>query len=308
VSNTPTPAAGAERIDSDTASTVRPEHLLDAALGYAGRNWRVLQVHPRSKKPVATAWQRVATTDPALIARWWEFSPYCNVGVQLGPSSGILDAECDSEEAERELGALLGHSAPVVPTFLGKRGKHRLYRHTPDLPCPDKAVFHFRGIEFRTGNGGKGAQSLFPPSVHPDGPVYRWLVGPDEADPAAFPAAALAVIRAELDAPPPSGSADPEGPIVEKTRNLRLTSMAGAMRRAGFNQEEIEAALIAVNHRRCRPPLGPAEVKGIARSVSRYPPNAPQLHHVVHAGVLPHGRTDKPLFEFIITTAAGAKS
>jgi hypothetical protein len=304
VSSTPTPAAGAGRndkplnlaqmiaegMDSDTAGAVRPEHLLDAALGYASRNWRVLQVHLRSKRPVVTAWQRVATTDPALIERWWEIGPYCNVGVQLGPHSGLLDVECDSPEAERELGALLGQSAPVVPTLRGKRGPHRLFSYTPDLPCPDKAAFHFRGIEFRTGNGGKGAPSLFPPSVHPDGPVYTWLVGPDEADPVAFPASALAAIRAELDAPAPSGRVDAEGPIVEKTRNLRLTSMAGAMRRAGFNQEEIEAALLSVNHRRCRPPLAPTEVKGIARSVSRYPPNALHLHHVVHAGALPHSR------------------
>jgi len=170
-----------------------------AALDYARRGWHVLPCRPRTKRPVPKAWQRAATTDPVQIERWWALEAACNVGVQLGPRSGIIDVECDSEEAERELGALLGDDAPVVPTFQGKRGKHRLFRYQADLPCPDKAVFKFRGIEFRTGNGGKGAQSLFPPSVHPDGPVYTWLVSPDGADPAPFPAAALANIREATD-------------------------------------------------------------------------------------------------------------
>jgi hypothetical protein len=261
----------------------------DAALGYAARGWRVLQAHTRSKNPVLPAWQHAATTDPAIIDRLWTQNPLCNVGVQLGPRSGIIDVECDSPEAERGLGSLLGESYPVVPTFQGKRGKHRLFLHAGGLPCPGKAVFKFRGIEFRTGNGGKGAQSLFPPSVHPDGPVYTWLVHPDDADPVAFPAEALAVIRKELDAPASPAVDDPDGPIRETTRNRRLTSMAGAMRRAGFNREEIETALLAVNLRRCRPPLGAAEVKGVARSVSRYPPNAPRLIGIIRSGVLPSG-------------------
>src|SRR5262249_27224114 len=82
--------------------------LLEAALGHAARGWHVLQIRPRAKNPVVEAWQHVATTDPATIGRWWTLRPGCNLGVQLGPRSGILDVECDSEEAERQLALLLG--------------------------------------------------------------------------------------------------------------------------------------------------------------------------------------------------------
>jgi hypothetical protein len=273
--------------------------LFDAALDSAARGWHVLQVKPCTKKPVEEAWQMAATIDPAVIERWWPPSAKWNLGVQLGPRSGIIDVECDSAKAEQELALLLGDDAPVVPTFRGKRGKHRLFLHTPNLPRPDKAVFKFRGIEFRTGNGGKGAQSLFPPSVHPDGPIYTWLVHPDDAEPVAFPAAALEVIRKALDPPKPSANADPDGPIRESTRNTRLTSMAGSMRRAGFNQEEIEAALQAVNLRGCRPPLGVAEVKGIARSVAKYAPNTPILNLVTRTGALPN-RKGAVRFSFVV--------
>jgi putative DNA primase/helicase len=252
----------------------------EAALGYAARGWHVLQVRPRSKAPVVEEWQTLATVDPAVIKVWWPPRGRWNLGVQLGPRSGIIDVECDSPEAERALSALLGEDYPVVPTFAAKRGKHRLFLWTPDLPHPDKAVFWFRGVEFRTGNGGRGAQSVFPPSVHPDGPVYAWLVHPDDADPVAFPAAALEIIRRETDGPPARGGtrgrrapalADGEK-IPVHHRNATLTSLAGSMRRRGFGERAIRAALLEENAERCVPPLGEVEVGGIAASVARYEP------------------------------------
>jgi putative DNA primase/helicase len=274
MSSLPSPA------DADNSPSPDGEPCLEAALDYARRGWRVLQVKARSKEPVAQAWQTLSTLDPAIIKRWWPPRCHWNLGVQLGPRSGIIDVECDSAGAERELAALLGDDYPVVPTFTGKRGKHRLFLHTADLPRPDKAVFKFRGIEFRTGNGGKGAQSLFPPSVHPDGPVYTWLVHPDDADPVVFPAAALGVIRRELNGPPAGNKAcGRRAPaladgvkIPEHSRNSTLTSLAGTMRRRGFGERAIRAALLEENAERCEPPLGEAEVEAIARSVARYRP------------------------------------
>jgi putative DNA primase/helicase len=60
--------------------------------------------------------------------------------------------------------------------------------------------------------------------------------------------------------------------IPEGKRNGTLTSIAGSMRRRGMDAEEMEAALLAVNERRCDPPLSESEVSGIAYSVSRYDP------------------------------------
>jgi hypothetical protein len=225
---------------------------------------------------VGLEWQHLTTTDPAIIVRWWRPGARWNLGVQLGPKSGLIDVECDSPEAERALGELLGESAPVVPTFFGKRGRHRLFRWTPDLPCPDKASFKFRGIEFRTGNAGKGCQSLFPPSAHPDGPVYRWLVHPDDGELVPFPARALAIVRKglgkEAEGRPKArvlgdGEAIPAG-----ARNSTLASLAGTMRRRGFGEAAIRAALLAENAERCEPPLGDDEVAEIARKIARYAP------------------------------------
>lgn len=63
-----------------------------------------------------------------------------------------------------------------------------------------------------------------------------------------------------------------DGAIPEGRRNVGLTRLAGAMRRYGMAPAAIEAALLAENAARCVPPLPDAEVKSIARSVSRYEP------------------------------------
>lgn len=66
----------------------------------------------------------------------------------------------------------------------------------------------------------------------------------------------------------------PGNEIPEGERDSTLTSLAGSMRRRGMTYEEILAALLVVNTKRCNPPLDEAQVEKIARSVSQYKPSA----------------------------------
>ena len=61
------------------------------------------------------------------------------------------------------------------------------------------------------------------------------------------------------------------GTITEGGRNHALTSVAGTMRNRGLSVAAIEAALLAENLTRCKPPLADTEVMRIAQSVGRYP-------------------------------------
>jgi hypothetical protein len=265
--------------DADPATLL--EALHDAAQDYAARGWHVLRVKPGTKAPVGNAWQVHATTDPPVIAMWWGGPELYYLGVQLGGRSNLIDVECDSGPAEKNLALLLGEDYPVVPTFMGKRGKHRLFLWDRGFPCPDKAVFKFQGIEFRTGHSG-GAQSLFPPSIHPDGPTYTWLVSPDDTAPLPFPAAALTRLRQGLEKEGKgAGSgkqrarvlADGET-IPEGKRNDTMCSMAGAMRRWGFGYAAIKAALLEENRARCQPQLPEDKIDEIAAWVIRKTPAA----------------------------------
>src|SRR5262249_33624284 len=80
-------------------------------------------------------------------------------------------------------------------------------------------------------------------------------------------------------APPPSGAKIREG-----ARDTALTSKGGGMRRRGFDEEEIRAALTLHNARCCEPPLPEEQVAKIARSVARYAPEDTALVKVVGAG------------------------
>jgi hypothetical protein len=61
------------------------------------------------------------------------------------------------------------------------------------------------------------------------------------------------------------------GALPEGQRNDGLARLAGARRRKGATQREIETELLAANMRRCKPPLPVDEVLKIASSVARYP-------------------------------------
>ena len=150
--------------------------ILQAALSYARHGLPVVQIKPRDKKPMGLDWQRRATSDPATVQCLWQLALDANVGIQMGRGSKpIIDIECDSPEAEDAYQSLWDGKPPTVPTYRGRRGRHYLYNWREGFPA--KAAYHVGPLEVRTGNGDKGAQSVFPPSVHPTGAVYAWEPG-----------------------------------------------------------------------------------------------------------------------------------
>lgn len=149
--------------------------IVSAAKAYAALGWHVLPVV--GKVPQGAEWQEhaTATNVEALFAS----RSFDGVGVLLGSKSGIVDIECDSDEAEETLLDLLHGEIPNTPTFQSARGRHYLFRWREGLP--KTAVFKLHSLEFRTGNGA-ASQSVFPPSNG-----REWVVGP-ETPVAEFPA------------------------------------------------------------------------------------------------------------------------
>ena len=129
--------------------------------------------------------------DPVVIDEWERKFPRANIGVLLGAKSGIIDVEYDTDEGRQTAERLL--DGVQTPTYeSGNRSIHRLFRWRDDLP--GGAVIHVAGLEIRTGNDQKGAQSVLPPSVHRTGRHYEWIIPPEQAVPAPIPSALLALI------------------------------------------------------------------------------------------------------------------
>jgi hypothetical protein len=288
---------------------VADQSTLEAALSYAPRSWRVLPCVGKVPTNVWTGhplsdWQNVASADPTVILRWWGQRPDCNVGVQLGHHSGLIDVECDTEEAERNLVELLGEElASAVPQFRGKRGLHRLFAWSPGFP--EKASFHWRGVEFRVGGGDKGAQSIFPPSTHPDGPRYQWVVPLNGEALAPLPAWVIEKVAAEAD-DGGGGQADAGvggEKVPEGRRHKALLSLAGKLCDT-ITGEALSAALHAYNREHCEPPLPDKEVERIAADYTKksngFGLNPPKF---VRSGKKASGTTPPPPFADFPTDA-----
>jgi len=258
--------------------------VLRAAIEYVGHGWRVLPIKPASKLPLIKAWQNNASTNPSQIESWWTQWPAANVGVCLGEGSNLIDVECDSDKAEQQLIKLFGGDVPPTATYKGQRGKHRLFRWRADLP--GGAVTHLGKIEVRTGNGGKGAQSVFPPSVHPSGVAYQWIVPPTECQPGDLPDAILTALWNQAGddlAPPEEWRSGPKSPAeraalyvdripaaAKGARNAQAYRVACVLLRDFALSESEAAPIMAAYNARCTPPLGAAELAGRIQAAQKY--------------------------------------
>jgi putative DNA primase/helicase len=216
-----------------------------------------------------------AATDPVRIRDWWGRWPEANIGLATGAVARlfVLDVD-DATGGWASLDALqanYGH-LPVTPAVLtGSHGVHLYYRH-PGRRVPNSAGKLGPGLDVR----GDGGFAVAPPSLHRTGRRYAWdtVWHPERIPFAEAPAWLLDMIIAPTVATMPAPPIGVGDSIPDGQRNTVLTSLAGTMRRRGFTQDAILAALLAENAARCRPPLPEAEVASIARSIARYAPTA----------------------------------
>lgn len=159
---------------------MNPDIIALAAIGA-----RFVRVARNEKRPVGTAWQHRSTTSPNDVAAW--IAAGSNVGLLLGPDSGLVDVEYDDPAGLEQLGDFGVLDLPA-PTWRSARGEHRLFRWEPWMPAT--ATTKIGAIEIRI--GGRAAQSVLPPSRHPDGIAYEWTASPCDVAVAPFPAQLLA--------------------------------------------------------------------------------------------------------------------
>jgi hypothetical protein len=146
---------------------------LSTLLGYGAA---CVRVAPHDKRPLGNAWHTLATTTAEVIDGW--LAGGNNLGILLGHGN-LIDVEYD-DDAGRQLLSARGLLDIETPTWASGRGEHRLFRLAGNLP--PMGWRKIGGAEFRI--GGKPAQSVLPPSRHPSGRQYTWLVSPLQCGPA----------------------------------------------------------------------------------------------------------------------------
>ncbi len=159
---------------------------LDLTLAAAKlHGWRLVLLGERSKRPVGSTW--MITKDPGVICAHVKGGG--NLGLVCGGGSGVAVLDFDDLDSAREMMAALGRIPPTVLTGGGKG--HVYVRYEAGLPA--KLRWHGTSIgEIQRGGAGPdGApvlqQVVMPPSVHPNGGLYRWLRDPREPLPSLPP-------------------------------------------------------------------------------------------------------------------------
>jgi len=158
---------------------------LTTARAFLKRGWKPVPVPHREKRPIGDRWQKQQITT-ANVAQ--HFDGQCmNIGVQLGHASGgLTDVDLDCEEAILLAQDLL----PATDAIFGRDSKpcsHWLY--VTDLcDTEQKAVIRYSEpkvlagdlnnpavlVELRIGAGDKGAHTVAPGSMHPNGEQISW--------------------------------------------------------------------------------------------------------------------------------------
>lgn len=140
------------------------------------------------KHPVHRAWQKNACTDEDTLLDWIAIGRPFNIGIQLGPKSGVIDVEWDTD-AGRAYAEEIGLTKILTPTYTSGRSEHRLFLWDDAMAAVGKAVVKTHGLEIRLGCGDAGAQSVAPPSWHWSGVQYQWKPGLtlDDVEPQPLP-------------------------------------------------------------------------------------------------------------------------
>lgn len=226
-----------------------------AAVDYRERGWSPIRLKGKVPSEPWAEHQRDRMTTEEIAARPWP-----GVGIVTGQVSELVVLDADSPQACEEL-KRRGH--PVTPMAKTARGMHLYFKH-PGGELPTQLGLG-KGIDLK----GDGGYVVAPPSRHPSGARYEWIITPEEAEPAELPAWVMeqAAMRGRR-----MHAEDVGETISNGSRNKTLFSIAGTLRRRGLDEASIAAALLGINDTKCETPLPEAEVRKIARSSGRYEP------------------------------------
>lgn len=272
ITNRPCPCSGA---------AANP--LLDAALSYAARGWRVFPCHsirggrcscsnsinvrcaavPPSpgKHPRTAHGCKDATTDAQQIRDWWTSWPDAHVAIATGAESGLVVLDVDprhgGDDSLAELETKHG-KADTVEALTGSGGRHLFFAH-PGYKIGNTAGRVAAGLDTR----GDGGYVIAAPSGHISGGSYSWE---SSSEPDMLPLAPWPEWLRERTAQAASLPAAPDKMIPAGARRQHLMDLAVRMRKAGATEPAIVAGLVAEFETHCEPepPRTPGDLEGIA--------------------------------------------
>lgn len=142
--------------------------LVDHALAAAELGFRVIPLHPRSKRPSVKEWPARATTDPNRILEWFRDAPESNYGIATGEDLFVIDL--DGQAAADWWDA---QDFPQGPTITTPSGGRHVYYASEGVDIQTNASKVHPGVDVRGHNG----YVVGPGSILPNGTYTGSLEG-----------------------------------------------------------------------------------------------------------------------------------
>lgn len=178
---------------TETSQQLATKDMMDYALEYAARGWRVIPLHTpdgdgncschtdcgksNSKHPRTMNGLKDATTDEETIRRWWDMWPDANIGIRTGAESNIAVLDVDPRNGgNKSLAAMElenGRLPETLTSNTGGDGRHFLFTR-PEAKLNKEAG---AGLDIK----GDGGYIVAPPSLHASGKRYEWANGAEIA-------------------------------------------------------------------------------------------------------------------------------
>ena len=177
----------AERPNAEQQGSV----MLDEALNYHRRGWSIFPMKAQTKKP-AREWTPYQTNIAAdsIVREWFGNGSKFGIAVVLGAvSGGLASRDFDTMGGYEKWAVEHPELARTLPTVETVRGRHVYAIAAPgSLPAVREALGKDGGtgaMPFADGElrADVGCYSVLPPSKHPSGSVYRWIIPPGDEIP-----------------------------------------------------------------------------------------------------------------------------
>ena len=149
--------------------------LLEYARGYLDRGWSIIPVGSNKAPPPGVRWKRYQTSraKPETLERWFARADVTGMAVVLGDvSGGLCCRDFDIMDSYDEWAQAHPDLARTLPTVETARGRHVYFRGRAG------SVTKYADGELRCG----GSYCILPPSRHPSGVEYQWVVPPPPGD------------------------------------------------------------------------------------------------------------------------------
>lgn len=150
----------------------------EEARKYLEIGWVPIPLIPRDKKPLLKEWKPYQDRKPSVqeIQKWSRKWPDANIGIVTGEISNIVVFDEDGSEAE-EFAKKQG-GFPVTPRSRTAAAFHDILKH------PGFKVSNSSNKKLLLDVRGDGGYIVVPPSIHPSGYQYQWIISPFDTDPA----------------------------------------------------------------------------------------------------------------------------